>query len=190
MLEDRAFELAQVGTRLEAKLVSKPHDRLAVHRQRVTLSSAPVQSTHQLTPQSLVRWMLGDQHLQLRDQLSVPTERKVGLDALLDRLEPKLLHTPNRRLRERLIGDVGQRPAAPQRQRLAEHRGSTRRLGSARLSDEPLEPCQVKLVWLDLQHIPSRHRHQPRRARAERPTQLRNTHLQRRAPGLRQILSP
>ena len=170
MLEDRAVELAQVGTRLEAKLVSKPHDRLAVHRQRVTLSSAPVQGTHQLTPQSLVRWMLGDQHLQLRDQLSVPTEREVGLDALLDRLEPKLLHTPNRRLRERLIGDVGQRPAAPQRQGLAEHRGSTRRLGSARLSDEPLEPCQVKLLWLDLQHISSRRRHQPRRAPAERPT--------------------
>ena len=64
--------------------------------------------------------MFGDQCFQLAYELGVPPERKVGVDSPLDRGEPQLLDSPDRRLRERLVCEVGERRSAPERERLSE----------------------------------------------------------------------
>ena len=88
--------------------------------------------------------MLTNERLELADELRAAAECKVGLDPLLERGEPELLETPDRGLRERLIRELGERRAAPQRERLAELLGRLRRLDAGRLLDEALEPVQVE----------------------------------------------
>ena len=62
--------------------------------------------------------MLGHQRLELPHQPRLLPDREVGVDPVLERLKPRLLQPRDRALRERLIGEIGQRRAAPQRQRL------------------------------------------------------------------------
>ena len=53
-------------------------------------------------------------------------------------------------LRERLVREVGERRAAPERERLAQLARGALGLGVAGLADEALEACRVELVRLDL----------------------------------------
>ena len=62
--------------------------------------------------------MLGDERLELADELVVAPEREVRVDPELDRRQPDLLEPGDRRLGEALVGEVGERRAAPQRQRV------------------------------------------------------------------------
>ena len=73
--------------------------------------------------------MLGDQRLQLADQLGVAAERQVGLDPLLERRQPQILEPAALDPRERLLAELGQRRAAPQPERLAQQARRTLRLG-------------------------------------------------------------
>jgi hypothetical protein len=52
--------------------------------------------------------MLRHQRFELSDQVSMTTERKLGLDPLLHHRKPQLLEASDLRLRERLVGDVGE----------------------------------------------------------------------------------
>ena len=89
----------------------------------------------------LTQWMLCDEPLELADELGVPAELEVGLDPALERGEPQLLQPRDRRLREALVGDVGQRRPAPQSQRLAQERRGLRRLGCVRLPTSSSNRC-------------------------------------------------
>ena len=60
----------------------------------------------------------------------VPAERELGLDALLERGQPHLLEPLDRDLRERLVGEVGERRAAPERERLAQEIDAASRLAA------------------------------------------------------------
>ena len=86
--------------------------------------------------------------LQLGDEPAVLAEPELRLDALLDAGEPQLLEPRDRRRRERLVGEVGERRPAPQRERLAQARrralGRAVREGRAGVLREPLEPVQVE----------------------------------------------
>jgi hypothetical protein len=62
--------------------------------------------------------MLGHQALELGGDVSVAAERQVDLGPLLDRREAELLEAATLDLGEALVGEVGQRRAAPQGQRL------------------------------------------------------------------------
>ena len=62
--------------------------------------------------------MLPGQRLELADQLGIAAERELRLDPPLDRGQAQLLEPGDLRLSERLVGEVGQRRAAPERQRL------------------------------------------------------------------------
>ena len=59
--------------------------------------------------------VLDDELVQFADELGVTPEREVGVDPPLEGREPQLLDPPDRRLRERLVCEVGQRSAAPER---------------------------------------------------------------------------
>jgi hypothetical protein len=49
--------------------------------------------------------MLGHQAVELCDQLDVPAERKVGVDAVLDRRQPAFLEARHSALQRRPVGD-------------------------------------------------------------------------------------
>jgi hypothetical protein len=53
--------------------------------------------------------MFGDKAFQLSDQLAVTAGGQVSLDSLFEPGEARFLETGDLDLRERLIGDVGQR---------------------------------------------------------------------------------
>src|SRR6185503_10193666 len=93
-------------------------------------------------------------------------ERKVGIDALLERRQPELLKTDDRRLSERLVDEVGQRGAAPERQGFAQRRrgalGATGRKLRATLTEEALEAAQVELLGLELERVAGRPRDEQR----------------------------
>ena len=93
--------------------------RILVGVQGLRLPARPVQRRHQIPPQTLAERVLGDQCLELSDQLVVAPEREVGVDPQLDRCQPDLLEPGDRRLGEALVGEVRERRAPPQRQRLA-----------------------------------------------------------------------
>jgi hypothetical protein len=55
--------------RFDAQLVHEMTSGLLVGSQRVSLTSAPVQGQHQLSPQPLVQAMRGHQYFELCDRL-------------------------------------------------------------------------------------------------------------------------
>ena len=111
--EDRTVQFAQLAPRFDAQLV---HERLAgahVGLECVGLPASAIERQHQLAVQALAQRMLGDQALQLGDQLGVPTRCQVGLDARLHGRQALLLQPRDLGLRERLDGKVGQRRTPP-----------------------------------------------------------------------------
>jgi hypothetical protein len=64
--------------------------------------------------------VLGGECLELADELGVLARREIRVDPLLERAEAQLLELRRMRLRERLVGEVGQRRPAPQREGLAQ----------------------------------------------------------------------
>ena len=120
MLEDRALELLQRPARLQAQLLPQQLARLPVHRQRVSLPAGPIQREHQLPAQPLLQRVGGDQRLDLPDQLTVGSQRQIGLDPVLQRRQPRFLQPCDRSLRERLVRELGKRLSPPQPQRRAQ----------------------------------------------------------------------
>src|SRR5438034_3997637 len=117
--------------------------------------------------------MLVDEHFQLPDELTVPTQGKVRLDAQLDRSQAKLLESKDLRLRERLAREVGESRPAPEAKRIAEQSRGLVSRGPPRLLDELLEAEEVELVGCDpdqISGLPS----DDRIARAKRLPQLRD----------------
>ncbi len=93
--------------------------------------------------------MLADERLELSDELRMPTKCEIGVEAPLERRQVQLLESPDFRLRERLIGEIGERGTAPERERLAE-RVPTALLGEA------LEALEIELARLDPDQVPRR----------------------------------
>ena len=104
--------------------------------------------------------MLGDERLELPDQVAVPAEREIGVDPLDQGAQVKLLEPADLVAGERLVGEVGERRAAPERERLAQQQRS--RSGSpAACALLPFfellpEAVDVELARLDTERITSR----------------------------------
>jgi len=86
------------------------------------------------------------QRFQLDDHVLVTTQLEVGLDPVLEGGQTKILEPPDLVLRERLVGEVGQRGAAPERERLVETAGRSCRLLVPCLLDESLKARGVELL--------------------------------------------
>ena len=88
-----------------------------------------------------------DERLELGDELGVAPEREVGLDPLLERDGAELLEPRDLGLGERLVEEVGERRAAPERERLAQRALGRRRVAAlerrAPLLREPGEAVEV-----------------------------------------------
>ena len=57
--------------------------------------------------------MFRDKLLELAHELRVRAERKIGIDPLLQGRQPELLEPVDRRLRKRLVREIGKRRSSP-----------------------------------------------------------------------------
>ena len=131
--------------------------RYAVERLR--LPARAVEREHQLAAQPLAVRVLRDQRLELADQLGVAAEREVGLDPLLERRQPQILQPPGLDSGKRLLAELRQRRPPPERERLAQTadaRAGSPAASASRPRKQSLEPPQVELVGLDLEHVARR----------------------------------
>ena len=119
LLEDRPLQLLERRARIYPELVHECPTRILVGVQRLRLPARPVERGHHRPPQALAKRVLDDQCLELSNQLVVAPERKVGVDPELYCREPDLVEPADGRLGEALVGEVRERRASPQRQRLA-----------------------------------------------------------------------
>ena len=123
-----------------------------------------------------------DQPLQLDDHLGRATARELGVDPLHLRQQVQLLQAPDLRLELADGGEVRERRAAPQAERLAQPCRRPRRVAAsqqcAALVDQPLEGRRVELVGLELEQVPAAAREEHLGALvAERPAQPGHGHV-------------
>ena len=159
MGEDRLFQAPQRLARLESQLLDERVSSVLVDVKRLRLTAAPVEGEHELPAQTLLQWVLGDERLELPDEVGVPAERQVGVEPVDQRVQAKLLEPTDLMLGERLVGELGERRAAPHRERFAQQQRRALRvtggLRSAPVRDPLLEPVDVELPRPDAECIAS-----------------------------------
>ena len=130
--------------------------------------------------------MLLHQRFELTNQLRVAPEHQVGVDAVLDRREPRLFESGDHRSRERVVCEVDQCGAAPKRERVAQPRrrrfGVTRVEGGAAFCRKPVETGRVERVSWQIERVATSACRDP--VLAERATKARHVDLQVVAGGV------
>ena len=128
--------------------------RVPVGVERLGLAAAAVQREHALGVQPLAQRVLGQQRVDLADELVMAPGGEVRVDRELRGGEPQLLEPADLRVGERLVGDVRERIAAEQRERLARRARRAPGRGRARgLGDQPLEAADVDQLAVDPQLV-------------------------------------
>ncbi len=121
--QDRALQLRQPGARLDTQFLDQQPPQFLVAAERVGLAAGPVEGEHALTPKAFPEGMGASQGVELGGELDVAATGKIGVHSVLERDEARLFQTGGFRLGERGVGQVGQRPATPQTEGLAERLG-------------------------------------------------------------------
>ena len=127
------MQVPELGSRFDADLLDERGARLTVGLQRLGLPSRAVEHEHPLRVEPLAQRLLRREHVELADDLAMPSRRYVALDRQLERRQAQLLQVADLSTRERLVRDVGQRCAAPERQRLARVAIGDQRLEATRV---------------------------------------------------------
>ena len=145
--QDRPLELLQRRAGLDAELLDEQRPAVAVTRERLGLAAAAVERDHELAARPLAQGLFLDERLELGDEPGVLSQLEVGVDPLLQRIEPQLGKPAACRLCERLFAELGQRRTAPEVERLPQEHGLPRGLArGARLIGQLLEAAEVRLV--------------------------------------------
>ncbi len=106
-----------------------------------------MQREHELAVQALVHAVLLDQHRQFRQQLTMAAQPQIGLDALVQRAQPRLLQPPDLHVDLMAGLDVGEHLAVPQRERVGQTaRGSGVVLGVHGPVARPRAPLELAEV--------------------------------------------
>ena len=113
---------------------------VGVGAKRVGLPARPVQGEHQLSAQPLAEGSAGDRGVELGDELGVAAHRQQGVETVLGDRRPQLLPPTRRGDRGRHVGELDQRPTAPQTERAGR---SSRRPTSARPSPSAARPSRT-----------------------------------------------
>ena len=130
------MQRVQLRARVQAQLVAQPAAEPLVGGQGLALAPRAVERTQVCRAQTLSPRVRGDEVGQLACDEGVLAERQPRLGEVLQRSQPLLLEPLDSRTHERLVGEVGVRGAAPQRQRLREQGDAPRRLPLCPRSDE------------------------------------------------------
>ena len=194
------MQLAQATPRLDTQFVDQRAAGVVVGGQRIGLATRAVEGHHQLLAQPLAQRLPPDQLLKLCDQLGVPPELELRFDSFLDRRAAQLLQPARLRLREGLVGEIGERWAAPQVERGRQPFGGTGRVAPGQVGasrgHQILEPVEVDLATLQPELIAGRLGHEQgallpgRSIGLERPPQPRHRHLKRLRRALGRLLPP
>jgi hypothetical protein len=141
---------------LGALLVDQPAAGLPVQAQRIGRPAGPVQRSHLVRGEGLVQRVLGEQLMQLADQVGVPAELHLALDPVQDGRAALLLQAvahPG----HPVAAHPGQRLAAPQPVRLAQQPGGVLVIAAAGqrvgLPPEPAELMQVHGLGVDVELV-------------------------------------
>ena len=126
--EDRLLERAECGRRLEAELVGEQLPRLLVRGERLGLPTRAVEGEHQLRPRPLPQRLLPHEGLEVTDEVRVATQLQFRFDTVLKRRYAQLLEARDRSVGKLRVGEVGERTAVPELERLAEPRDGLRGL--------------------------------------------------------------
>ena len=119
--QDAMLEVAELRSRFHPQLLDEQATRRGVDRERVGLPACPVQRHHELPAEALVERMVGDELLELGDQLGVAPESDVGCDAIGQDSRAQAIE-PDRSLRERTVhGRVGEARRTPGIENHAQH---------------------------------------------------------------------
>ena len=128
--QDRLLELPQLRGGLEAELVVEELSERPIRLEGVRMTTGAVERHHEQCAKALVERVEIDERLQLADRFGLAPHREHGLEASLERLESQALQPSDLRMCERLRGEVGERGAAPESERLGQARlGLGERLG-------------------------------------------------------------
>ncbi len=89
--EDRLLEPAELGSRLESKLVGEHAPRLLERLERIGLPAAAIERQHQLPPQPLPEGVVRERRPERRLELPMLAEREHDLELLLERVDAQRL---------------------------------------------------------------------------------------------------
>ena len=139
LAQDLCVQLLELGAGLDPELLDEYSPRLPECLQGLCLPAAAVQREHAQRAHPLTQRRCCSEHLELADDVTVKATLDVGVDALLERIEPQLLEPPDLTLRELLARQIGERRAAPERQRRPQQLRSLAGRERARLDEHGLE---------------------------------------------------
>ena len=161
LTEDRLLELHERRGSARGRALDQHAPRVLVDLQRLGLAVAAVQGEHQLPAQPLAQRVTGDQGLELGDEITVAPEGEVCFDPFLEGGQAQLLEPGDLVLGERVEGEVGERRAAPEAERLTEEcrcleRSARRRAPLALCASSAVEAVRVELSVLEPEDVPGR----------------------------------
>ena len=158
LYEDGTLQPLQRGAGLETELLDEHLARLLVDAESFRLTAGPVEREHELRAQPLAERVLGDERLELGDEVCMTPELELGLDPVLGGSQPQLLEPCRLGARERRVREVGEHRPPPELERVTQPGRSLRRVAGgqhrSRLLDQALEAIRVQLAHLDPQHVP------------------------------------
>ena len=111
------MDIAQFGSRLDAKLVDESPACLLVGTQGLSPLPGPGHREHELGVEPFLQGMLRRNLQQLRDQFGMVPQLEPGIEAVLEHLEAQLLKARHELAAQNLRGHVQQRGCPPQPQR-------------------------------------------------------------------------
>ena len=91
MTKDRPLQLLQAGAGVDPELLAERPPSAAIRFERLCLTTAPVESEHQLGAQAFTVGMCGHEGLELGDERVVAAEGEVRFDPGLERGQSELL---------------------------------------------------------------------------------------------------
>ena len=118
--QNGALEPLELRPGLEPELAGEQPAAVAVDLQRVALPATAIEREHRLATQALAQRIRGDERVELSDELAVATELQERFDPVFRRREPEIVETADLVTREVLEGELGERRASPERERLVE----------------------------------------------------------------------
>ena len=141
--QDRLFELAQFGGRLDPDLVGEVPSMPLEHPKCLDLTPTPIQRQHQERRQALAQRVRVDEFGELADRGPVMTAVELRLEPRFNGEQAQLVESRPLRRNERQVGEIGEHVTAPQREPAVEVTGC----------DQPLEPSAIEPVGLDVEQI-------------------------------------
>ena len=150
--QHRPGQVLEGLARPDPDLLQRAHGAV-VDLERVHAPVGVVERAHQHHPRALDVAVLAAERLELGDRLGEAAELEVGLEALLEHGALALGEQVGLVLDERLVGEVGEELAAPEREGVAEQPRPRLGVGRVRLLGETLEVGQVEPAGVEPEHV-------------------------------------